>query len=336
MRIGRFDSAARPILIAEIGNNHEGDAGHARELVAAALEAGADAVKVQVIDPPRLVNIAQAERIAQLGRFVLPLQVFVELAEQTRAGGAAFMASAFDVDSLAHIAPHCDALKVASGDLTFDALLVAAASHGPPVVLSTGMARMAEVARAVDVFAGATVTHPLEERLALLHCVSLYPTGPGQANLGAIGALAAAFGLPTGYSDHTLGIEAALVALGLGARIIEKHFTIDKARSAFRDHALSADPAEFARLAGVVRGYRELLGSGRKDEKIADAASAAAVRRSAVAARDLAAGTVLAAADLDYVRPGDGISPAHTATITGRHLRRALPRHAVIRMDDLG
>lgn len=336
MRIGRFDTAARPLLIAEIGNNHEGDAGHARELVAAAVEAGADAVKVQVIDPPRLVNIAQAERIAQLGRFALPLEVFAELAAQTRAGGAAFMASAFDVDSLARIAPHCDAIKVASGDLTFDALLVAAASHGPPVVLSTGMARMAEVARAVEVFASAAHAHPLEERLALLHCVSLYPTALAQANLGAIGALAAAFGLPTGYSDHTLGIEAALVALGLGARIIEKHFTIDKVRSAFRDHALSADPSEFARLAGVVRGHRELMGSGRKDGGIADAASAVAVRRSAVAARDLTAGTVLAEADLDFVRPGDGVSPANAGNLIGRRLRRALPRHAVIRLDDVG
>jgi sialic acid synthase SpsE len=144
-----------------------------------------------------------------------------------------------------------------------------------------------------------------------------------------------AFSLTTGYSDHTLGIEVALIALGLGARMIEKHFTLDKSRTSFRDHALSADPADIRRLAAAVRAYGEILGDGRKDEQIADRSMAAAVRRSIVAARDLPSGTVLGAGDLDYVRPGAGIAPSDAALVQGKTLIRALQRHAVIDLKDL-
>lgn len=331
MKIASFDTDKRPFLIAEIGNNHEGDHGRAYELVAAALAAGVDAVKVQVIDPQRLVNVAQVERVAQLSRFALPIEVFGEMAARTRKGGACFMASAFDVDSLARIAPLCDAIKLASGDLTFDPLLVRAASLGQPMVLSTGMARMAEISHAVSLIEGhLPAGDRIDERLALLHCVSLYPTAIEQANLLAMSALRNRFGLTTGYSDHTLGIEAALVALGMGARIIEKHFTLDKATSAFRDHALSADPAEMTRLAAIVRNFGALQGDGEKGDAIADASMAQAVRRSAVLARDLPAGAALTAADLDFVRPGGGIAPADASVIVGRRLACAAARHTVL------
>ena len=331
MRIAAFDTDVRPLLIAEIGNNHEGDRGQALELVAAALDAGVDAVKIQIIDPPRLVNIAQTERIAQLTRFALPLEVFAEMAERTRRGGALFMASAFDVGSLTRIAPFCDAIKLASGDLTFDPLLEAAASLGKPLVLSTGMSNVEEIAHAVALIgyqlpSGKT----LLEGLALLHCVSLYPTGLEQAGLATMNMLAKRFNLTTGYSDHTLGIEAALVALGMGARVIEKHFTLNKTQSAFRDHALSADPREMRRLAEMVRGFPQLLGDGEKNGSFADAAMAPAVRRSAVLSRDLPAGARLTQADLDFVRPGSGIPPADVASLIGRPLRSALTRHTVL------
>ena len=204
------------------------------------------------------------------------------------------------------------------------------------MVLSTGMAKMGEIDHAVALIGRhlRTGISP-SEALALLHCVSLYPTGLEQANLAAMHTLAERFGLTTGYSDHTLGIEAALVALGMGARVIEKHFTLDKAYSAFRDHALSADPGEMRRLAQVVRGFRQLRGDGQKGDAIADAGMAQAVRRSAVLARDLPAGAVLTLADIDFVRPGAGIPPAAAAGLAGRRLREAKARHAVLSPEDL-
>src|SRR6185503_15333412 len=122
-----------------------------------------------------------------------------------------------------------DAIKIASGDLDFDPMLEFAASSGRPVVLSTGMSTMEEIVRAVEVFKAALPRgDSVVDRLAVLHCVSLYPTPLEQANLNAIPIIAKRLGLTTGYSDHTLGIEAAMVALALGARVIEKHFTLDK------------------------------------------------------------------------------------------------------------
>lgn len=334
MRIAAFDTDIRPLLIAEIGNNHEGDKERALALVDAALDAGVDAVKVQIIDPPRLVNIAQTERIAQLTRFALPLDVFADMSRRTRQGGAIFMASAFDTGSLARIAPLCDAIKIASGDLTFDPLLMAAASLGKPMVLSTGMSNMEEIAHAVAVIGSHLFPEKaLAEELALLHCISLYPTGLNQAGLATMRSLAQRFNLTTGYSDHTLGIEAALVALGMGARMVEKHFTLNKAQSAFRDHALSADPGEMRRLAEVMRGFPELLGDGEKTGVFADVAMAPAVRRSVVLAHDLPAGAKLTQADLEFVRPGGGIAPTAAADLLGRTLRVALVRHTVLLPD---
>lgn len=336
MKIGGLEPAREPLLIAEIGNNHEGDPAAARALAERALDCGAHIVKFQVIDPPRLVAAQETARLAQLARFRLPDEVFAEIAWLVRSRGGLFMASVFDVDSLQRVLPFLDAVKIASGDLDFDALVAAAARSGKPVVLSTGMATLPEIEHAVEVFRSSLPAGTqLGERLALLHCVSLYPTAPEQANLAAMATLRERFGLVTGYSDHVMGIEVASLALGLGAAIIEKHFTLDKNTSAFRDHALSADPAELARLAVLVRRAGAIRGAGTKDAGIADRAAAQAARRSIVSARDLEAGAVLGAADLDYLRPGGGLSPSRAREVIGRTLRRALRRHEQVRLEDL-
>jgi N,N'-diacetyllegionaminate synthase len=337
MKIGILDLLREPILIAEIGNNHEGDAAAALALAERALDCGAHAVKFQCIDPERLVSADQVDRVKQLRRFELPVAVYRDIGRRVRERGGLYMASAFDLDLLAALAPHLDAVKIASGDLDFDPLIVAAARSGKPVILSTGMGTLEEIDHAVATFRSALPEGvALEERLALLHCVSLYPTRPEQANLLAIETLRRRFGLVTGYSDHVMGIDAASLALGMGARIIEKHFTLDRNFSAFRDHALSSNPEEMARLAALVRAAGAIRGSGAKDDSIADRDGARAVRRSIVAARELPAGTVLSAGDIDYVRPGAGLSPVFVARLVGRRLRRALRRHEAIRLEDVG
>ncbi len=336
MIIGDYDTTRRPLLIAELGNNHEGDPQFAFELADAAVEAGADAVKVQIIDPLRLVNASQSERIAQLTRFRLGPDVFREIARRVRRRGRLFFASVFDCHTLAEMGDELDAVKIASGDLNFDPLLRTAAAVARPVVLSTGLARMDEIVRAVRVIADALPpSRALAQHLAVLHCVSLYPTSLEQANLRAIPTIAARLGLTVGYSDHTLGTEAALVAVALGARIIEKHFTLDKARSSFRDHALSAEPEELARLARAIHALDAMLGSGARDEAVEDAAARTAARRSIVAARPLDRGATLEAEDLDYVRPAGGLPPPDAALLLGRRLRRPVARHELILQSDV-
>ena len=330
MILDGFDLSRRRLLVAEIGNNHEGSATLALEMVAAAAEAGADVVKVQVINPERLVHRSQAERVAQLSRFRLPLVAFAEMASVARAKGMAFMASAFDEDSLRSVADMVAAVKIASGDLDFEPLLVTAAKLEKPIILSTGMATLDEVQIAVKTIASHVPADSLPQRLALLHCVSTYPTPPADANLFAIQTLRDAFGLTVGYSDHTLGTECSVIALALGARIIEKHFTLDKARTSFRDHALSADPEDLRQLASIVHGIDCMLGTGKKQPSPAEAAVVMAVRRSIVAARDLAAGTRLTLEDLDFVRPRAGLPPSAAGALVGRTVRVSLKRHEPI------
>lgn len=336
MRIGGCDTDREIVLIAEIGNNHEGDPVIARRMVEEAACAGAQAVKVQIIDPERLVHCSQTQRIAQLRRFRLPESVVFELAGLARSLGLIFVASVFDLDSLAKFVHVLDAVKIASGDLDFHPLLRAAAGTGKPVILSTGMSEMEEIRAAVKVLVAALPSgRSAEQSLALLHCVSLYPAPLAEANIGFVRTLRKTFGLTTGYSDHTLGLEAACAAMTVGARILEKHFTLDKNRSTFRDHALSADPAELQRLASLGRGFAALVGDGTKHLCSAEVEMARLARRSVVAARDLPAGTTLTADCLDFIRPRAGLSPATAESLIGRKTRAALQRHETILWEHL-
>lgn len=331
MKIGNFDTQQQPLLIAEIGNNHEGNAEFALRLLDAAIEAGAHAVKTQIIEPLRLVNRSQTARIETFERFRLPLDVFKEMSNQARARGVFFLSSVFDDDTLSKVADCLDGIKIASGDLNFHFLLARAAQFGKPIILSTGMSTMDEIRSALEVIEkNLPMGKNLKESLALLHCVSLYPTPLDQANIGAVVTIKNEFGLTTGYSDHTLGIEAAIIALGLGAEIIEKHFTLDKNYSSFRDHALSADAVEMKRLAEIMRSYRSIVGAGSRDLVLADAETAKAARRSIVAAHDLQAGNVIQASDLDCVRPANGLPPTMFDQVVGRRLRVPLGFHDLL------
>ncbi len=165
--------------------------------------------------------------------------------------------------------------------------------------------------------------------LALLHCVVSYPTVAADANVSAIRDLAT-LGCTVGYSDHTIGIEAAILSVALGARLIEKHFTLDKNQSDFHDHKLSADPADLGELVRRVREAEILLGAGRKTVRPCEEAVSAHVRRGIAASRDLAPGTMLGFADLTWVRPRSGLAPGQEDRLVGKRLAVAIPFGAPI------
>lgn len=335
MRIGDFDTSRRVLVVAEIGNNHEGDFALARELVRRAAAAGADAVKFQTYRTELFVRPTDAKRREQLRRFELRFEQVAALAELARAEGLLFIATPLDLASAAFLAGVCDALKVASGDNNFTPLLEQVAACGLPLIISGGMATTAELSAAL-----ATVRNAWQRageradadaggrdqagRLAVLHCVSAYPTPPEQANLGAIATLARELRVTVGYSDHAEGIEAAALSVLAGARIVEKHFTFDKRRTTFRDHALSAEPADMAELVRRIRRYELLLGSGQKHPQPCEQPGLRAYRRSIVAARDLPAGHVLRWEDLNWQRPGDGLAPGCESQVLGGRLIRPL------------
>jgi sialic acid synthase SpsE len=327
MRIGSFDTDDRVLVIAEIGNNHEGDPEVARKLVELAADAGVDAVKFQTFRTDRYVSPSDEDRYARMQRFELAPEVWKELAGTAHGRSLLFLSSALDLTSVDVLEPLVDAYKVASGDIDFFPLLEKIAATGKPVVAATGQSDLEDVARAVDV---------LGPDVALLHCVTSYPAPEDEVNLRAIEVLAERFPEATvGYSDHTVGLDAAPLAVACGARIVEKHFTLDKQFSSFRDHQLSADPTELHELVGRIRAAEALLGERRKDVQPSESEMRTAVRRSIAAARALPVGHVLGAGDLIWTRPADGLRPGDEALLTGRSLRRDVGAGEHLRPEDV-
>jgi N,N'-diacetyllegionaminate synthase len=332
VKIGPVDLDREVMVVAEIGNNHEGDLVLAEELIALAANCGAHAVKFQTIRPEDLVAADQHARLAQLNRICVPEEAHARLAVRAKCEGVMFLSTPFYLGAVDLLDPLVPAFKIASGDNDFMPLLRRVAATGKPVLLSTGMADMAAVCAAVAELEAAWRKHGHSSALVLLHCVSAYPTPPGQANLRAIQTLAA-LGHLVGYSDHTLGLDACVLAVALGARVIEKHFTISKTHSEFRDHKLSADPQELRMLTERVREASAMLGDG--DKRVMADEQPISARRSIVAARAMPQGHELSHDDLAWLRPRDGLAPARESELLGRPLRRPVAAGDRLMLSDI-
>lgn len=345
----KFPSIAqRPIgeghpcyFIAEIGVNHNGKLDLALDLVSQAHQGGADAVKFQAFDPDALVTetapqadyqarnlgVRQSQR-EMLAALALSAAQFAAIKVHCDQLGITFLCTPFDDESATLLHQlGCPAIKVSSGDLNNHLFLARLAALQLPIILSTGMASLDEVAAALRELdlAGAHDT-------ILLHCVSQYPAPPECMNLRAMQTLRETFKIPTGLSDHTLGDEVSLAAVALGACMIEKHFTADRSMPG-PDHAASMEPSEFAALVRRARAVESALGSGTKIPAAIEKDVANVARRSLAARRDLPAGTVLTAEDLTALRPSGGISPSEWRTVIGRRLLADLPRGIPFRQD---
>jgi len=336
---GRRIGAGQPcFVIAEAGVNHNGSLDLARRLIDAAAEAGADAVKFQTFSAEDLVtqSAPMAEyqeralgagdsQFTMLRKLELSHDDHRVLAEYAGRKGILFLSTPFDEGSVRLLADlGVAAFKISSGDLTNHPLLECMARFGRPMILSTGMANLAEVEDAVRVIRAAG--HP---PLALLHCVSCYPADPRVVNLRAMATLAVRCGVPVGFSDHTLGMEVAVAAVAAGACIIEKHLTLDCSLPG-PDHQASLEPGAFAEMMRGIRLVDAALGDGRKEPLPEEANTARVARKSVVTARKVAAGEVLTAEALTIKRPGHGFAPAMRAALIGRTARAALPPGTVL------
>jgi len=330
-------------VIAEAGVNHDGDLASAHALVDAAADSGADAVKFQTFDPALVVapgarkaayqaarTGAQESQLEMLARLALPHGAFAELQAHAVRRGLVFLSTPFDEPSADFLFElGMPAFKVASGELTNHGFLAHLARKGRPMVVSTGMSTLAEVAAAVEVIRGAGAPP-----LALLHCVSSYPADAADCNLRAIDTLASAFGCPVGWSDHTPGIEIAIAAVGRGAAILEKHLTTSRSRPG-PDHPASLEPAEFAALVAAVRRVARALGDGVKRPAESESDTREIARRSLFLREARAAGHALRERDLVALRPATGIPAEALAEIVGRRLRVALAAGAQLSIEDL-
>jgi N-acetylneuraminate synthase len=347
--------AERTFIIAEAGVNHDGSLRRALELVDVAAESGADAVKFQTFRAESLVT-ARAGRaryqVANLGEEGMQLEMLrrleLSVADHEALVGhcenrrVRFMSTAFDVESLVFLARFdIPAIKISSGDITCAPLLLQAARLGPRLILSTGMSSLADIEAALSVlafgltrdgspagrrdceaaYAAAEGRAALRRQVTILHCVTEYPAPSNAVNLRAMDAMAAAFGLPVGYSDHTLGIEVALAAVARGACVIEKHFTLDRTLAG-PDHAASLEPGELGALVRGIRAIEQALGDGAKVPAPEEVGNRDVARRSLVAARAIGRGEPFTVDALACKRPGEGISPMDYWDVLGHRAPR--------------
>jgi len=320
LKIGNFDTDKKVLIVAEIGNNHEGDFELAKEMIDAAAEAGADAVKFQTITPSRLVSIRDQERIKQLQRFSFNRDQFAALKDRADENKVFFLSTPFDLEAVDWLNSLVPAFKIASGDNDFWPLLEKIASTGKPVILSLGLGKVKNATQIALFFK--KVWHDSEidfPGLSFLHCVVSYPTPDNQASLRNIIKIGCEQVTP-GYSDHTLGIKAAELAVACGARIIEKHFTLNKSQSDFRDHQLSADPSELEALVQAIADVEKFLGTSDDSIRDCEKQNATAVGRSIASSRDISIGETISIADICWVRPRKGLKPGEEHLLIGKKL----------------
>lgn len=327
----------RCFIIAEAGVNHNGDVHLARELIYAAKEAGADAVKFQTFKAETLVNKTaekakyqknnapeSSTQYEMLKALELSYDEYHSLSTLASSLGIEFMSTAFDIESIDFLVSlGVRRLKIPSGEVTHLPYLEHMAGTGLPLIMSTGMCDLDEVRQAVEVirpFYG----KDLKDKLVLLHCTSNYPAAYKDVNLKAMCTLAQEFHLPVGYSDHTLGKLVPTLAVGLGACVIEKHFTLDKNLPG-PDHLASMTLQEMKDLVQAIRDTELALGNGEKKPVDEELPIRDLVRRSITLKQDLAPGASITAENIILLRPGNGISPAQLNQIIGAKLKSQLP-----------
>ncbi len=328
-------------VIAEIGVNHNGDAELAHRLIDVAADAGADAVKFQAFssqlvvaaDAPKadyqLIRDTADSHREMLARLALDEATHSELKRHADELGVIYFASPFDepsVDMLQRLA--VQAIKVPSGEITNAGLLVRIASVGAPILMSTGMSTLDEVDLAVGWLESA------RERLALFHCVSSYPAEPSDCNLRAMEVMRDRYSIPVGWSDHTEGIAVTLAAVALGADLIEKHLTLDRA-DAGPDHAASIEPSELRALVDGIRAVEAAAGEARKVPTESELKMASVARRSLHWRRDVAPDQVVEAGDLTALRPGTGIPPGELVSVVGSRTRTATSAGTMVLQSEL-
>lgn len=346
----------RTFIIAEAGVNHNGDMVMAKDLIDAAKAAGADAVKFQTFKSEQVVSRQAAKaayqqkttsssenQLAMLKRLELSLDDHEILIAHCRSAGIQFLSTPFDLESIALLNDrlHLPMLKIPSGEITNGPLLLALAHTGKPLIMSTGLATLDEVATALQVLVFGYI-HPsddpsakslaegfqsdegqaaLRNNVSLLHCTSEYPAPYEDVNLRAMDTLREAFGLPVGLSDHSVGISIPIAAVARGAEIIEKHFTLDRSLPG-PDHAASLEPDELTAMVAAIRQVESALGSGKKLPAPSETKNISAVRRSLVAAIAIKKGEAFSPANLTAKRPASGLSPMRYWELLGKTAER--------------
>ena len=336
MKTKNIDTLDRIFIVAEIGNNHEGNFETAISMIDEASKSGADAVKFQTFIPESFISNIDKKRLDRLKTFQFSFDQFEKLSFYAQKKGLIFFSTPLDLESAIFLNKICPLLKISSGDNNFIPLINKIVDLNKPLIISTGLMDMKGVEKLYNHINNYSKGAYNQNNLAFLHCVSSYPVPDEQSNLNVIRTLQNNFDkiATIGYSDHTIGNEACIAAASIGARIIEKHFTLDKNFSSFRDHKLSSNPTEFKLMVKNIRKIERLLGSEKKSVQDCEKELIVAARRSISSKETFEKGKILEYDDLVWLRPATGISPGEESRVLGKKLNKTLKKGTIIKSDD--
>lgn len=333
-------------IIAEAGVNHNGSIELAKQLIDAASEAGANYVKFQTFKTENLVskaakkaeyqkknvNEASDSQYEMLKKLELSIEQHHELIDYCKQKKINFLSTAFDLESIDLLnSLGLQIFKIPSGEITNLPYLKKIGSLGKKIILSTGMCTMKDITDAVRVIINSGTT---KENITILHCTTDYPTSMRDVNLSAMQSIKQKFGLPIGYSDHTIGIEVPIAAVAMGAIIIEKHFTIDRSLPG-PDHKASLEPAELKAMIMAIRNIEQAIGSSEKHPTLTEKRNILIARKSIHIAKQLDKGHIVEENDLVMKRPGDGISPMLMEQVVGKKVKTNLEEEHKLSWEDL-
>jgi len=314
-----------PLLIAEVGGNHEGDFDYALRLCDLAVRSGVDCVKFQLYAGDSLVSpVESPDRHAHFRKFELSRDQHIQLAERCRAAGVAYNASVWDPSMLEWIDSFLDFYKIGSGDLTAWPILEKFAGRGKPMLLSTGLSTLEEVLATIRFIETCNPAYAQPEMIAVMQCTAMYPIEHCDANLRVMDTLGEATGRPVGYSDHTRGMEALTLAAARDAQVLEFHFTDSREGKAFRDHKVSLTCDEVKEFRGRLDEIAELLGSGEKQPLPCEIepGHVSSFRRALYSRVGLKAGDEIQPEHLVALRPNHGIDARQYREIIGRRVTK--------------
>lgn len=330
-------------IIAEAGVNHNGDIKTAKKLVDMAMQCGADAIKFQIFKAEESTSLfaekAQYQKkndpikesqLEMIKKLELPFEQFNEIKNYCNEKGIIFISTPDGIESLNYLVSlNVTLIKIGSTEVTNYEFLKQIGETGKAIILSTGMSTLGEVEKAI-----AVIYSTGNKNIKLMHCTTDYPTAIEDVNLRAMITIKEAFKVSVGLSDHTVGAEAAVAAVALGAEFIEKHITLDRNMEG-PDHKASMPPEEFEKYVKCIRNTEKLMGNPIKKPTDREMIIMKDIRRSILAAYDLKEGTIIEKDMLSYKRPGNGIKPEMADILVGRELKRDLKKDEVISWSDI-
>jgi sialic acid synthase SpsE/spore coat polysaccharide biosynthesis protein SpsF (cytidylyltransferase family) len=332
-----FKGKHGPLLIAEIGGNHEGDFEYAKKLTELAIASDSDFIKFQIYSGNSLVNPVQSpDRHKHFKKFELGREKYVELAKMITNAGKRFMASIWDVDMIDWVDEYNPIYKIGSGDLLAWPLLRNVAQRGKPMIISTGLATEEEVISTVNFIRDCNPLYNDANYLSVLQCTSMYPIPKNSANLAVMPRLKELTGATMGYSDHTEGSDALKCAIAMGAQVLEYHFTDSREGKVFRDHKVSLTKDETLELIEYIKMVNVLKGNSVKQPVQIEIENGhvESFRRAVYPARDINKGQIISSDDLVILRPSHGISSRYFESLIGTKATRELKQYEKINESD--